>query len=105
MSYEEVTICWSTLEGKTQIGILDSTAQTISQYRQHKSIITRLEPNTDYNYDVLNDGTENGKGKFTTFPEYIEPFHFAVLGDTRTRHDVHQKIVNRIIGENPISVL
>ncbi len=105
MADDEVTISWSTFEGNTKIGIADSTTQTISQYKQHKSIVTRLQPNTTYNYDVLNDGTSNGQGTFTTFPEEIEPFHFAVLGDTRSRHDVHQKIVNRIIGEDPLFVV
>ena len=105
MSNDEVTICWATMDGETQVGILDSTIQTIKQVTNQESIVTRLEPNTKYSYDVLNDGTSRGKGTFTTFPEGIEPFHFAVLGDTRTRHDVHQKIVNRIIGENPLFVV
>ncbi len=105
MSYDEVTLCWSTLEGETQIALSDSTIKTVKQYEQHKSIITGLEPKTKYNYDVFNDGTQKGKGSFTTFPEEIEPFHFAVLGDTRSRHDVHQKIVNKIIDENPLFVV
>lgn len=105
MSADEVTIRWSTLEGETHIALSDSTVQTINQYKQHKSIITRLESKTEYTYDVLNDGTSKGKGTFTTFPETIEPFHFAVLGDTRTRHDVHQKIVNKIIDEKPLFVV
>lgn len=105
MSNEDVTICWSTLEGETHIALSDSTIQTVKQYEQHQSIIARLEPNTTYTYDILNDGTSKGKGKFTTFPEEIEPFRFAVLGDTRSRHDVHQKIVNRILNENPLFVV
>jgi hypothetical protein len=105
MSPEEVTISWSTLEGETHIGQSDSSFQKSKQYEQHKSIITRLQPNTTYTYDILQDGTSNGKGTFTTFPEAIEPFRFAVLGDTRTRHDIHQKIVNRIIDESPLFVV
>ena len=105
MTNEDVTICWSTLEGETQIALSDSTIQTVKQYEQHQSIIARLQPNTTYSYDILNDGTSKGKGTFTTFPEEIGPFHFAVLGDTRTRHDVHQKIVNKIIDEKPLFVV
>ena len=93
MSDDEVTICWSTFEGTTSISNSDSVIQKVSQYRQHKSIITRLEANTTYSYDVLNDGTDKGKGNFTTFHEKTKEFHFAVLGDTRTRHDIHQRIV------------
>jgi hypothetical protein len=105
MADDEVTINWSTLEGETQIKMSDGTIQKSNQYAQHQSILTRLKPNTTYSYDVLNDGTSKGQGTFTTFPELIEPFHFALLGDTRTRHDVHQKIVNRIIDENPLFVV
>ena len=105
MSDEEVTICWSTLEGVTGILGGDSIIQEVSQYRHHKSIITRLEPNTTYSYDVLNDGTSRGQGTFTTFPDTIQPFHFTVLGDTRTRHDFHQRIVNRMIQEDPLFVV
>lgn len=105
MSHEEVTICWSTYEGKTLIMDDDSVLQEVNQYRQHKSIVTHLEPNTSYNYDVLKDGSDLGKGTFTTFPEEVEPFHFTVLGDTRTRHDFHQRIVNRMIEEKPLFVV
>ena len=105
MSDDEVTICWSTFNGITSIANSDSVIQKVSQYKQHKSIITRLDGNTTYSYDVLNDGTDKGKGTFTTFHEKIKPFRFAVLGDTRTRHDVHQKIVNRIIDEKPAFVV
>ncbi|MFC2123391.1 metallophosphoesterase, partial [Bacteroidota bacterium] len=105
MSDEEVTICWSTLEGKTVIRDGDTIVQNVNQYHHHKSIITDLEPGTKYQYDVLQDGTSRGQGSFTTFPADFQPFHFAVLGDTRTRHDFHQRIVNQIIKENPLFVI
>ncbi len=105
MSHDEVTICWSTLNGTTQILVGDSIVNNVNQYSHHKSIITNLKPNTTYSYDVLDDGSELGQGTFTTFPNAIQPFHFAVLGDTRTRHDFHQKIVNRIIDEDPLFVV
>ncbi len=104
MSDRKVTICWSTLEGITQILDGDSVIQDVNQYEQHKSIITGLQANTTYSYDVLKDGTDRGKGTFTTFPGGIEPFHFAVLGDTRSRHDFHQRIVDRIVDEDPLFV-
>ncbi len=105
MSSSEVTICWSVSEGKTSIGNKDKTVQEVGQYVQHKSIISGLEPNKTYTYDVFNDGTDNGKGLFTTYPAGIDTFHFAVLGDTRSRHYIHQKIVNRIIDKKPLFVV
>ena len=89
MSDEEVTICWASREGATGISEGDSIVQDVSQYHHHKSIITHLKPNTTYSYDVLGDGTGRGQGTFTTFPDSMQPFHFTVLGDTRTRHDFH----------------
>ncbi len=104
MSYDEVTINWSTYEGKTIINNGEEE-EIINNYQQHETILTRLKPKTTYTYDVLNDGTDRGKGSFTTFPKEIEPFHFVVLGDTRTRHDVHQKVVDEIIKEDPLFVV
>jgi len=105
MSDEEVTICWATREGETGISEGGSLVQEASQYRHHKSIITHLKPNTTYTYDVLGDGSDRGQGTFTTFPASVQPFHFTVLGDTRTRHDYHQRIVNRMIQEDPLFVV
>ncbi|MEN8248105.1 MAG: metallophosphoesterase [Bacteroidota bacterium] len=105
MSHEEVTICWSTYKGVTTINKNGKIEQEVNQYQQHQTILTRLKPNTTYTYDVLNDGTDRGKGSFTTYPGKVEPFHFAVLGDTRTRHEVHQKIVDRIIDQDPLFVV
>lgn len=105
MSQDEVTICWATPEGKTRVKYGLTNIQKVTRYNHHKSIITRLQPGTTYSYDVLNNGTARWEGTFTTFPDGITPFRFAVLGDTRTRHRVHQKIVNRIIDEKPLFVV
>ncbi|MEA1875520.1 MAG: metallophosphoesterase [Bacteroidota bacterium] len=105
MTQNGVTLCWSTMEGTSQVRIGDSIIRKVNQYSNHKSIVNRLKPGTTYSYDVLNDGTDRGKGTFTTFPDSIKPFHFAVLGDTRTRHSVHQRIVDRIIEEDPLLVV
>ena len=104
MADDKVTICWSTPDGITTIKGPEGKIDTVNNYRQHKTIIPRLDGNTTYKYDILNNGTDDGKGTFTTFPEKAEPFHFCVLGDTRSRHDVHQRIVNNIIKEKPLFV-
>ena len=38
-------------------------------------------------------------------PVLVLPFNFVVLGDTRSRHDVHAKIVNRIIQKDPLLIV
>ncbi len=105
MSPESVTLCWSTLDGAATIIPDGGELLSVPHYQQHEIRLARLRPNTTYHYDVLQDGSDAGKGSFTTFPKKVQPFHFAVLGDTRSRADVHQKIVNRIIEEQPMFVV
>jgi hypothetical protein len=105
MGDDKVTICWTTQDGMTTLKNTQGKIDTVNNYRMHKTIIARLQGNTTYNYDILNDGSDEGKGTFTTFPEKAQPFRFCVLGDTRSNHDIHQRIVNNIINEKPLFVI
>jgi len=105
MTSESVTICWSTLEGMSQIVSQDGQLVKMPEYKQHQMRMARLKSNTRYQYNVLENGSREGLGIFNTFPEDIEPFTFAVLGDTRSRHHIHQKIVNEIIQQDPLFVI
>jgi hypothetical protein len=102
-------VCWSTLKSNSfaiekSKGLMNGK-QIIPQYENHEIILSNLEPNTEYTYDIGGQGRPEHMGKFTTFPDDIEPFQFAVLGDTRSRHDVHSQHVNRIIEMKPLFVL
>jgi 3',5'-cyclic AMP phosphodiesterase CpdA len=101
MSTKDATICWSTLESEPTITDKDGNVQLVREYKQHKIHLGNLEPNTEYAYDVLNDGTDEGKGKLTTYPDEIMPFNFVAIGDTRNRHDVHSEILGKIMETNP----
>lgn len=105
MGSNSAKICWSTFIGNTTITDPDGKTIDNREYHHHSIQLGRLESNTLYKYDVLNDGSEEGKGQFRTYPDEIEPFKFVVLGDTRSRHDVHTKIVNRIIEQEPMFVI
>jgi len=105
MTSESVTIAWATKTGTTEIERTDNVKMNVNRYDYHTTLISDLEPDSAYTYDILMDGSDAGKGSFQTFPENIKPFHFCVLGDTRTRHDVHQQVVNKIIEEDPLFVL
>ena len=91
MGPKDVKICWSTLVGTTEIVHPDGKVSFIPEYEQHRILITRLEPNSIYEYDILRDGTDKGKGKFKTYPNEITPFKFVVLGDTRSNPVIHSK--------------
>jgi hypothetical protein len=53
-----------------------------------------LKPSTTYKYDCGGDDTQ---GSFKTPPSDDVPFDFVVYGDTRTRHDMHRRIVAGIL--------
>ncbi len=105
MSTKSATICWSTLSSKPTLTDKNGKVKVISEYQQHSIELGRLEADTEYSYDILNNGTDEGKGTFRTFPDKIKPYKFVVLGDTRSRHDIHTKIVNGIIQHDPLFVV
>ena len=101
MSTKDATICWSTLEGASMINNPQGRTDTIREYKQHTIHLANLRPNTKYSYDVLNDGSEEGKGFLTTYPDGVIPFNFVAIGDSRSRLDVHARIVEKIMEKNP----
>ena len=101
MGTKDATICWSTVESEPTLTDKDGKTKTIREYKYHKIHLGNLKPNTEYSYDVLNDGSDEGKGKLTTYPDKAIPFNFVVIGDTRNRHDVHGEILNKIMDKNP----
>lgn len=102
---ESATICWATLMGQSRLMAGKDAEQTIPEYQHHELILGDLKPNTTYTYDVLGNGSPEGMGSFTTFPDKIVPFRFIVIGDTRSRHDIHRRNVERMIAEKPLFVI
>lgn len=105
VTYRSAVICWATPAGKSSVTFPDGKILQINNYQHHEILLDGLKPNITYPFDVLQDGSDAGKGQVTTFPREITPFKFVVIGDTRSRHDVHQKNVNRAIAEKPLFVV
>jgi hypothetical protein len=63
--------------------------------RVEKTTFTGLQPNTRYEYDVA--GHDAGKGSFKTPPSGTGSYQFVVYGDTRTRHDVHRRVIDALV--------
>ncbi len=78
-------------------------AQTV--YEFHEKELTGLKPGSVNAYDVLGNRSPEESGSVTTLPEGAAPFRFIAYGDTRTRADVQQRIVNRVIAEKPLFVV
>jgi 3',5'-cyclic AMP phosphodiesterase CpdA len=64
-------------------------------FRVEKTTLASLQPGTRYEYEV--PGYPGAKGSFHTAAAAAAPYHFLVYGDTRTRHDVHRKVVEAIL--------
>jgi hypothetical protein len=99
------TVMWIIESGQTSLGVspdkLDHRAPAL---HAEKTTFTGLEAGKVYYYDIGQG--EAGKGSFKTPPKPGEPFRFLVYGDTRTRHDVHRRVMARILeGEHPDFVL
>ncbi|MCB9208810.1 MAG: metallophosphoesterase [Ignavibacteriales bacterium] len=105
MSDRDARICWSTYLTSVKVTDSEGKISYLPEYEQHSIELTRLNANSMYEYDIFNNGNENGKGKFITYPNEINNFNFVVLGDTRSNPDIHSQIVNGVIDTNPLFVV
>jgi hypothetical protein len=76
----------------TEPGKADKAAPVL---RAEKVSYTGLEPGKTYYYDAAK--ADAGKGSFKTPPAGRSNFQFVVYGDTRTRHDMHRKVVAAVL--------
>lgn len=65
----------------------------------HQVEVTGLDAGKHYDYDMNRYGVD-AIVHFTTAPSGPAPFSFVVFGDTRTRHEVHKRIVDLILRED-----
>lgn len=68
--------------------------------RSQRVTYSDLVPGKAYTYETL-----GAKGSFRTAPAGAATFQFVVFGDTRTRHDIHQRIVRAIVKAAPEFVI
>jgi 3',5'-cyclic AMP phosphodiesterase CpdA len=93
------TVVWLVETGQVTLGTAPGgTDKAAPVLRAEKATFTGLKAGTTYYYDAL--GRDEGKGSFRTAPTGPAPFQFVVYGDTRTRHDVHRKVIAGILGHS-----
>ena len=94
------TVMWVVQGGQaalgTDAGKLDKPAPALHTERVSYA---GLKPGTTYFYDVLG-GRPGGKGSFKTAPDGDVPFEFVLYGDTRTRHDVHRRVIAAMLAHS-----
>jgi hypothetical protein len=86
------TVVW--IVETEQIGFhpVGEAAKLSPSLHAEKTELTGLRPNTRYEYEVAGI-----KGSFKTPPAGAEPFQFVLYGDVRTRHDVHRRVIAKMI--------
>ena len=93
------TVVWLVESGQVTLGTAPGQAEkTAPVLRAEKATFTGLKAGTTYYYDAM--GRDEGKGSFKTAPTGPVPFQFVVYGDTRTRHDVHRKVIAGILAHS-----
>ncbi len=98
------TIVWVVETSDTRLGKApDKLERTAPVLRFQKVTYTGLDAGTTYYYDVL--GRPEGQGRFKTPPVGRASFQFVAFGDTRTRHEVHRRVVQAVIKAVPDFVL
>lgn len=106
-----ITICWFSAEtgyGEVRFGIDSSLNRNMFSDQKtmyHQITLDNLNPQTEYFYQVRGSGYVSEINYFKTAPYDTTAFTFAVLGDTRSGHDAHSKIVQQIIKLNPDFVM
>jgi len=104
VTQNRATICWATLDGEVAVTAPGGAQSTFRNYQVHQVDLLGLAPNTLYNYNVL-PGDPSSGGAFRTAPDAATPFTFVVFGDTRSRHDIHRRIVEALMAHKPAFVI
>jgi hypothetical protein len=99
VTQNSATVIWVVQTGETHLGSdpakPDYTAPVLHTERVSYA---GLQAGRTYYYDVL--GRPEGKGQFQTARRGDASFEFVVYGDTRTRHDVHRKVVAAMLAHS-----
>ena len=93
---KQATVVWVVKTGEATLGTTQGATDRKAPFLHAESAgFTGLKAGTTYYYNV--NGRADGMGSFRTSPEPGTPFDFVVFGDTRTRHDMHQRVVDAIL--------
>jgi predicted MPP superfamily phosphohydrolase len=102
---DRATINWVTTRAVGELRKEGADISTpVDEPFYHQVELTGLEPGTAYHYDLRKYGID-ALVSFTTAPLGDKPYSFIVFGDTRTRHDVHRRVVEHILAEKPQFVI
>lgn len=95
------TVVWLTKTG--DLGTTSDAATLQAMVKVNTKEFKDLTPGTEYDYEFR--GTDTVHGRFFTAPEGQSDFEFIAYGDTRSRHDIHQQVVDEMVKYNPAFVV
>ena len=94
------TITWVVESGEVKLGAQPGELTAAAPIlRCEKVTYANLKPGATYHYEV--PGYAGAEGSFKTPPAGPADFQFVVYGDTRTRHNLHQRVVDAIVKTEP----
>jgi hypothetical protein len=103
----EMTISWETdseVPGEVRFGKDANYGETVKSslpVKHHTLRLRGLKPARLYHYRVLSGGVDSGDATFHTLPGADKQLRVAVYGDTRNGHDVHERVINQVLKEDP----
>ena len=107
-----IIVAWETERdspGEVAYGVTGEYGSVVTDTEvgaRHAVTITGLAPYTVHHYRVQSGGAPlSGDETFRTAAGPGQPFTFAVFGDTRTQHEIHRAVVERIGAQQPDFVL
>jgi len=104
VSGTRATVVWILQTQEARLGEAPDQMGVVAPLLKTERVsFTGLKPGRTYYYDVM--GQDEGRGRFKTPPAGPAAFRFVVFGDTRTRHEVHAKVVEAIVKTDPDFVL
>jgi len=95
VTQRSATVAWVVDGGAAVLSAGGKMVKSSPALRIEKSQFTGLQPGTSYNYEI--PGHSDATGTFRTAPAAGAAFQFVAYGDTRTRDDVHRKVVEAIL--------
>ncbi|MFH2007608.1 MAG: metallophosphoesterase [bacterium] len=102
-----VFVCWETdIAAPSQISIgagqnPDQVLEDPTETTRHEFAVSGLFPAQTYSYRVESARLPSATGVFHTETDAADPYRFVVYGDTRSNHDDHRSVVDRIVAEAP----
>lgn len=88
------TVAWVVQTGEVNLMEAGAGPIELPVLRVEKAGYGRLTPGKTYTYKAANGALT---GSFKTPPAGDSKFQFTVFGDTRTRHDMHKKVIDAMM--------